>query len=44
METNKAVALDAVVETTGSDPDSHNQNRTETNSQSQQPEAEHGAK
>ncbi|KAL3434534.1 hypothetical protein BDV09DRAFT_195742 [Aspergillus tetrazonus] len=44
METNKAVALDAVVEPTDSDPDSHNQNRAETNSQSQQPEANHGAK
>ncbi|KAL4757831.1 uncharacterized protein BDW70DRAFT_105125 [Aspergillus foveolatus] len=40
IETNKAVTLDAVLETTGSDPDGHNQNRAEANSQSQQPETE----
>ncbi|KAL4735609.1 hypothetical protein BDV11DRAFT_195591 [Aspergillus similis] len=40
METKKAVAFDAVLETTGADTDGHNQTRAEASSQSQQPEAE----
>ncbi|KAL4999966.1 hypothetical protein BDV10DRAFT_163659, partial [Aspergillus recurvatus] len=40
METNKAVAVDAVLETPGPDFDDHDQHRAETNSQYQQPETE----
>ncbi|KAL5046670.1 hypothetical protein BDW71DRAFT_181632 [Aspergillus fruticulosus] len=40
METNKAVAVDAVLRTPGPDLDDHNQHRPETNSQYQQPETE----
>ncbi|KAL6238350.1 hypothetical protein BDW75DRAFT_237449 [Aspergillus navahoensis] len=40
IETNKAVAVGAVLATPGPDLDDHNQHRAETNSQYQQPETE----